>query len=318
MSDKRHGWCRHCLEEGLLTFEHLPPRSARNKGWVKEKRGFFDSRPPSELGQWMEGHGRYALCDSCQHNPERWGYIVEYLRWREAAIDALRARVADGPIAQGALVDVALPYDFMPGRFSRFVLGMLLSGLDDPSIMRSHPNLGVAIRAGMKLGSPAPDGGPTEPWRLLVALADEDWTICTRPAPAPKGGTVISLVDAPFAFYLYLGDEAPRPDEGVDVSAWVTWGHDERLDGPRKRLREWAAPFRFGAWDFAELQYFLYLGLLNAVATDAVPDTATEELTRLERWGVVERSGSTWRLTELGSVELADAPLLSDRWRSSE
>lgn len=61
------GWCRHCLKESVLTFEHLPPRSARNKAWVKERPSPFDFGPQDVLGQWMEGHGRWALCDTCQH-----------------------------------------------------------------------------------------------------------------------------------------------------------------------------------------------------------------------------------------------------------
>jgi hypothetical protein len=313
-------WCRHCSIVDVLTREHLPPRSARNRGRVQERRLSFDHRPEAEIGEWMEGHTRTVLCETCQHNPPEWRYPEEYNKWREAVIPQLEARVRQGNAAtgQGALVNVKLPYDRMPGRFSRMVLGMILSALDDPSVVREHSMLTAAIGAGLPRGSKPPNGASIEPWRLLLALADEPWGYTTRLVLAPGGGAVASFVDPPFVYYLHHGSDRPHSTDATDITHWLAWDHAMRLDGPRKSEASLLIPFRFRAYDFAEYHYMLLLGALYAVETDKIPVGAEPHLVRLQKMRLVAKDGDGWILTALGSNELATACVLADRWQLPE
>jgi hypothetical protein len=310
-------WCRHCSVIDVLTREHLPPRSARNRGRVRERTLSFDYRPEAELGEWMEGHTRTVLCDTCQHNPPEWRYPEEYNRWREAVVPQLEARVAAGNALteQGALLKIELPYDRMPGRFTRMVLGMILSAMDDPAVVRDHSILPAAIGAGLPRGSEPPNGASIEPWRLLLGLADEPWGFTTRLVLAPGAGAVASFVDPPFVFYLQHGSEVPHPTDGTDITRWLTWDHSTRFDGPRRREGSLVIPFRFRAYDFAEYHYMLLLGALYAVATGHISLGVEPHLNRLQEMRLVAADGNGWSLTELGSKELANAPVLADRWQ---
>lgn len=312
------GWCRHCLSEAELTFEHLPPRSARNKGWVKERPARFDLVPQQILGQWMEGHGRWALCDTCQHNPPDWKYPEEYKKWRERIVPQLESWVAmNGPaVAQGTLIPVTLDYDLMPGRLTRMVIGMLLSTQDDPTVAHANPELRKAIGAGVERGSEPPEGSTIGDWRLLLALADENWGFTTSAVPAPGSGEVLSFVDAPFVFYLYRGDPAAlHESDATDVTDWVGWGHNARFDGPRKRRAAVSLPFRFNAYDFAEFDYMLLLGALHGVQQGLLDGRTAPELLRIQQMGLIVADGAKWKLTDPGVEVFTTAPVLHDRLR---
>ncbi|MHB1800178.1 MAG: hypothetical protein ACYCU5_00720 [Actinomycetes bacterium] len=171
----------------------------------------------------------------------------------------------------------------MPGRFSRMVLGMVLSALDDPAVVRDHPMLPLAIGAGLPRGSRPPDGASIEPWRLLLGLADEMWGFTTRLVLAPGNAAVACFVDPPFVFYLHHGSEEQlHPTDATDITRWLTWDHATRFDGPRKSGASLLIPFRFRAYDFAEYHYMLLLGALHAVATGRVPVGAEPHLVRLQ------------------------------------
>jgi hypothetical protein len=311
------GWCRHCLVEGALTFEHLPPGSARNRSVVREASFPFDHGPRRVPREWAFGHGRPALCGQCQNNPPKWKYPDEYGCWRNEVADQLRHLVSDtgGRVRQGQTVDFVLSYDRIPGRFSRMALGMLLSCMDQPDLARFNPQLREAIGSGLPPDSDPPAGGDIAPWRLLLAVCDENWGFTTVPVIAPDNGLVVTFIDAPFAFYLYRGTRMPDPKAGVDITRWLAWGHGDRLDGPRKRDRKQTLPFRFNAYDYGEYHYMLMLGALYGVSVGRVQPAAEPSLQRLAQLGLTVYRGHAWELTEAGVDELTNAPVLEDRWQ---
>lgn len=279
----------------------------------------FDHGPRRTPAEWTRGHGRYVLCPQCQRNPPSWRYPEEYKQWRSVFETQLRTAMAadDEPVKQGRLVDFLLPYDRMPGRFSRMALGMLLSAQDVPDVAVSFAQLGEAVGAGLPDDAHSPDGCDILPCRLLLAVCDEDWGFTKRPLIAPGGGVLLAFVDAPFAFYLHVGPHPLGEDAAVDITRWLTWGHSERFDGPRRREREFKAPFRFNAYDYGEFQYMLRLGALHAVSTGAVRPELDSSLQVFADLGLITRVDGCWELTHAGVDELANAPILEDRWQRS-
>ncbi|MBQ7669096.1 MAG: hypothetical protein IJS45_00035 [Clostridia bacterium] len=86
--NKIEGQCKLCKNHGLLTFEHVPPRTAFNDKRVKVVSGseLFDhvvsDRNPWELSQLygriqQKGKGGYYLCKDCNANAGSW-YVPYY------------------------------------------------------------------------------------------------------------------------------------------------------------------------------------------------------------------------------------------------
>ncbi len=131
---------------------------------------------------------------------------------------------------------------------------------------------------------------------------------------APSGSFVTAFVDPPFVSYLHVGpDEALDPTDGLDITNWVQWGHDDRFDKERRSLRRFRVPWRHRAYDFAEYQYMLLLGAMHAVKTGRVTAEMEDQLSHIEATGLIEHTSSGWQLTESGSAELSTAPLLAER-----
>lgn len=277
----------------------------------------FDHGPRRTPVEWADGHGRYALCPVCQRNPATWRFPEEYKQWRAEFESQLRtaASAVDGHLRQGHLLQFDLPYDRMPGRFSRMALGMILSAMDRPEVARSFPQLGRTIGAGLR-NAPPPDGGDITPWRLLLAVCDENWGFTTGPVVAPNDSAVVAFVDPPFVFYLHLGDQPLDDDAAVDVTRWLTLGHSDRLDGARRRERTFEVPFRFNAYDYGEFHYMLRLGALHAVSIGRIMSPAAEAgLWPLAELGLIVKRAGRWQLTPAGSDELNRAPVLEARWQ---
>ena len=208
----------------------------------------------------------------------------------------------NGPaVAQGTLIPVNLDYDLMPGRFTRMVIGMLLSTQDDPTVAQANPELRKAIGAGVERGSGPPGGNTIGDWRLLIALADENWGFTTVAVPAPGSGVALSFVDAPFVFYLYWSDPATlHESDATDVTEWVGWDHNARFDGPRKHNAAVSLPFRFNAYDFAEFDYMLLLGALHGVQQGLLDDERHLHCLRIQQMGLIVADGAKWKLTDAG------------------
>ena len=72
MDRKQMGYCHICGTYGKLTFEHIPPESALNKGRAKVYTG--DDAIKQYTGEksrylsLQQGMGKYSLCESCNNN----------------------------------------------------------------------------------------------------------------------------------------------------------------------------------------------------------------------------------------------------------
>src|ERR1039457_7450756 len=95
---KKIGKCRLCLDEGELSFEHVPPASAFNETRVRRYT----------MEQWLktDGHlegggrisqrgiGAYTLCEPCNNKTGSW-YAREYVQWAKEALYSV-ARIPSG------------------------------------------------------------------------------------------------------------------------------------------------------------------------------------------------------------------------------
>lgn len=81
MNKKQMGYCHICGSYGELSFEHIPPKSALNRGHAKVYTG--DDAIKHYTGEksrylnLQRGMGKYSLCESCNNNTGAW-YAAVY------------------------------------------------------------------------------------------------------------------------------------------------------------------------------------------------------------------------------------------------
>lgn len=77
-----YGQCHICGKYGKLSFEHIPPEAALNKGQVKAYSGeeilktFHGEK--ARYQNMQRGMGRFSLCESCNNTTGQW-YAATYL-----------------------------------------------------------------------------------------------------------------------------------------------------------------------------------------------------------------------------------------------
>jgi len=95
---KKIGKCRLCLEEGELSFEHVPPESAFNETRVRQYTMDEWLKTEGTLGLGgrvsQRGVGAYTLCARCNNKTGAW-YAKEYVRWAKESLYLL-ARMPSG------------------------------------------------------------------------------------------------------------------------------------------------------------------------------------------------------------------------------
>ena len=150
-SKKHTGPCRICGQVAELTKEHIPPRSAFNKGRgllsmgaTLLTSGLFAEQ--SEGTQIQGGLSAYVLCESCNNfTGKRFGR--EYQEWARRAVGC----ISDIHHNQRSLeeideLDGHNPVDatfraVYPGRFIRQVISMMLSISGGPALSTRYPDL---------------------------------------------------------------------------------------------------------------------------------------------------------------------------------
>ncbi|MGH8543859.1 MAG: hypothetical protein ACREX3_09575 [Gammaproteobacteria bacterium] len=159
--------CRLCGVNAPLSREHLPPKSAGNKGqyithgleawFTRDSLDDSSGGTPGQGGVWG-----YTLCKDCNNRTGR--YATEYRGWAARAEQLLRDEMADSPeTIDRSLTTKCLGVKFTkvdPGSFIRQVLSMMCSLSAGWDLAGRHPELRSIVLdaqpgelpAGMRLG----------------------------------------------------------------------------------------------------------------------------------------------------------------------
>jgi hypothetical protein len=147
-----------------------------------------------------------------------------------------------------------LPYDVMPARFMRQVVGMLLAVQESPELFAGSPQLADLIGGDQEDDQePRGAGLAIEPLHLYMSVYSGSWgygtcplssvTIDLRPSSliVPPGAQARSvdvylLALAPFVF---VASSEPKENVGLSISEWATW---ERSQRPRRSERSLDVP----------------------------------------------------------------------------
>ncbi len=256
-------WCRHCGAGARMTEEHLPPRSTGNKGAI---RGWTDadvdpvdaSVVQEAIRTWPDGHTVPTLCDPCNAKPSSWKYVLEYGRWRDFFVEAMRIHVTEtgsDPFRAGRNHDVELPYDFNPRRFAGQIAGMFLAAQRYPVLREGNPGLVEAVGGGLSRDEGPPGGVDVAPVDLRLGLGNADFVFSqntailgttTAAGPRPSGllvpvpTTVTTSYQvglfAPFVFTLVESGPTP-PWPSISITGWLQLGHHDRLSKQHRKIR---------------------------------------------------------------------------------
>lgn len=230
-----------------MTREHVPPASTGNDQPVRQIEDPFDRNVVlREVAEWREGHVVRTLDDGCNQRASDWGHVGEYGRWHDlfvaAHVNGRTTRI--DPYRGVDQFRIELPYDVMPARFVRQVVGMLLAVQVSERLFAQHPRLAELIDGDPADPSRAREGGLSiEPLRLYMSVYSGKWAyetfpitfgsipLTSTPLIAPAGSRVSEseiylLALAPFVF---LASDTPQETLGLDISAWTTWDRNRRL-----------------------------------------------------------------------------------------
>jgi hypothetical protein len=268
-SDDGYSWCRHCALGARMTAEHIPAHAAGNSGPSSELAWPDGSEPATALQSWPDGFVAETLCRPCNENGSRWKFVDEYTAWRNEAISAVdhyakaERRLAPAKLIPNELIPFPMSYDRMPGRFSRYVVGLFLAAQRNELLHASNPHLMDAVTPSAGRGSPT--GCDVSPARLFMAFANQNTIIgCDAalsvsvglpgqtagglhlPAAPTRHTEFRLLVLPPFAFTLITAGP-DLPGVGIDISRWTTVDHHGRV---RKTDRLITVP-AFGLEGFA-------------------------------------------------------------------
>jgi hypothetical protein len=229
--------CRVCGREVELTFEHLPPRGAGNRGraevlgidaWLRR-----DEHGSTERGRIVQrGSGVQSLCESCNNRSGRL-YVPELLRW----IDSANAGLAGlrNPSVQDADASTETSYvtavfnDVQPARLTKQIVTMLLA-LSGPGFAALHLDLREYAQS--------PDWvGLTDRYRLYLQFCAGNMARFNggagRLSLREDGGHdlvyAVELVHPPFAYILTVDESSPTFECG-DITGFADLGINQRAE----------------------------------------------------------------------------------------
>lgn len=229
-----------------MTDEHVPPKSTGNDEPVQLVDDPFDLQSVlRQVAEWDEGHVVRTLDRRCNGRASDWGYVKEYRRWhdllKEAHVAGRATRI--DPFRGDQPCSIELPYDAMPARFVRQVVGMLLAVQESPELLAGSPQLADLIG-----GDPDDDEQPRstglsiEPLHLYMSVYSGAWAYGTCPVTSvtidmtssalivPPGARardvdVYLLALAPFAF---VASSERQENVGMSINGWTTWERSQR------------------------------------------------------------------------------------------
>jgi hypothetical protein len=134
---KVEGVCCICGSFGPLTYEHIPPEAAFNRGaireadveWLIAARTIAERRnPPTRKNQ--RGAGRHTLCGSCNSKTGAW-YVPAYVHW---AAQGWRNAYGFYPYVANQ------PFEIEPLAVAKQLMAMFASACG-PGFFEKHPDL---------------------------------------------------------------------------------------------------------------------------------------------------------------------------------
>ena len=231
---KHIGLCRLCGEEQELTFEHFPPRSARNADrqrafsfWSAHVAGEQEigAVPPTGWTPMQRGIGAAVLCSKC--NNERTGrrLVPAYSRFANEmiAILASEVRLEDGRLHVPSTIQLTIEGSCV-GAFARQALVMLMAVSGGAALTRLWPQLydlvlaedGGELPVEIGLGLRLVVGGRSRASGPMIQIGEHGYRV------------FIEMASTPFAWDLSIGRDGDHPAaDGADVSSWFGWGRTE-------------------------------------------------------------------------------------------
>jgi hypothetical protein len=211
------GRCRICLEEGDLTFEHVPPEAAFNKSKVQIVQGDAALQlPPGEIsgGRYQQrGSGAYTLCERCNNNTGSW-YGAAFVDWCVAGGEALKLRQQT----------FAVP-NFFPLRVVKQIVAMFCS-LRGPELVEQHPDIKPFLLDRERNGMPS---GMRIFVHHAVGKVSRGIGFAAKLDLNTGTTTVMSeLVFPPFGYLMtYGGDDPPDPSAVVEITSFADHHYDD-------------------------------------------------------------------------------------------
>lgn len=157
---KRLGTCRICGYEGLLSYEHLPPKSAFNRTsvrsfsfqqWMNDEH----SKHPNRGRVQQRGSGDYVLCEKCNNFTGR-HYVPEFNKWSRVAADVLRTiplSVLNQPRGMELIAEMVIP-NTKPLYFVKQIAAMALA-VNAKGFRAWHKQLAEFVLDNTAMGLPA-------------------------------------------------------------------------------------------------------------------------------------------------------------------
>lgn len=220
------GRCRICGELAIRNEEHLPPRSASNKGRLVDvpllETFLAEDGQTTKRGRILQGGQRgFTLCEPCNRfTGNKW--VPEYQRWARAAGRCLGSRETMERLNATPDLWVARDVDFgmvYPGRFVREVISLVLSVSGGAELADRFP----ALRR-LALGGP-PEPLPPAIRLYLLLYGDPDIVRAGKAVAGDvdggEGWDVIFLDFPPFGLFAVV-DGPPAGDVGHEIAGFAT------------------------------------------------------------------------------------------------
>ena len=210
MKTSNYGICHICGKHCKLTFEHIPPRDALNKGparmmsgdeLIKKYRG-----EQSRYRNQQKGMGRYSLCSSCNNNTGQW-YAPAY----NFAAKATALEIQQNPPKQHGVVYELETDKCKPLAFVKQVIAMFCSILPitevqrlgfDKLLLDKESNVIDRSLFDLRMYIPSQEGGHLQVGPFIVASVNKE----TNEMSATQAAEIAAY---PFGFILNLTPENP-------------------------------------------------------------------------------------------------------------
>lgn len=223
-----YGKCHICGEYGELSFEHIPPQAALNKGQVKAYSGeeilktFHGER--ARYQNMQRGMGRFSLCKSCNNTTGQW-YAATYC---QVAKEVASSRSKAEQLQHGDCIEYT--FKNLPAlAFVKQVIAMFCSLLPweevhrlgfDQLLLNKESNLVDTRLFDLRVYLASPDTAQllTSP-SVVLYTSNENVESCY----------VTDLCAYPFGFILNLSPEVPV-EYGTSLMEWFRCEYSKLIE----------------------------------------------------------------------------------------